>query len=80
MTQVREEWCILCGKGVNAAWKKQQIRCGKGAHSTEKKPQIRQRTIQKQSPCIYDTMDASRSARSADGQDEKHRNSKEERE
>ena len=34
----------------------------------------------KQSPCIYDTMDASRSARSADGQDEKHRHSKEERE
>ena len=34
----------------------------------------------KQSLGIYDTMDASRSARSADGQDERHRHSKEERE
>ena len=75
------------GKGVNAARKRSECGVEKAADPMRKRRAFDGEKAAdpptdntKQSLGIYDTMDASRSARSADGQDEKHRNSKEERE
>ena len=74
MTQVREEWCIRRGKGVNAAWKRSECGVEKAADPMRKrhafdgeKAAEPPKDNAKQSLGIYDTMDASRSARSAAG-------------
>ena len=37
MTQVREEWCIRRGKGVNAAWKRSECGVEKAADPMRKR-------------------------------------------